>query len=145
MAEELRAAGLMIIRQLSKNTSFQYLMLQTSYGEHHWTPPKGHVDKGESDKDTAVRETQEEAGLGPSDYKIIPDFVDTINYEVRGKRKSVIYYLARLNIYDHPIVLSDEHQAYKWLDVKAACEFARYQEMQKTLLRAEDFLVKANI
>ncbi|KOB65136.1 Diadenosine tetraphosphatase, partial [Operophtera brumata] len=56
-----RAAGLVIFRNV--NQVVQYLMLQTSYGEHHWTPPKGHVDPGESDWVTALRETKEEAGL----------------------------------------------------------------------------------
>ncbi len=145
MAAELRAAGLIIFRQLSKGKPFEYLMLQTSHGEHHWTPPKGHVDPGENDKETALRETQEEAGLGPSDYNIIDDFIDTISYKVRGKDKSVSYFLARLKAYDCPIVLSDEHQAFKWLDIKGACDFAVYQEMQNTLLKAEDFLSKQQI
>lgn len=34
-----RAAGLVIFR--SVNQAIEFLMLQTSYGEHHWTPPKG--------------------------------------------------------------------------------------------------------
>lgn len=36
---ELRAAGLVIFRRVTQ--CFEYLLLQTSYGEHHWTPPKG--------------------------------------------------------------------------------------------------------
>lgn len=36
---ELRAAGLVIYRRISQN--IEYLLLQTSYGEYHWTPPKG--------------------------------------------------------------------------------------------------------
>lgn len=34
-----RAAGLVIFRNM--NQAIQFLMLQTSYGQHHWTPPKG--------------------------------------------------------------------------------------------------------
>uniref|UniRef100_A0A8C9R1B2 Nudix hydrolase domain-containing protein n=1 Tax=Scleropages formosus TaxID=113540 RepID=A0A8C9R1B2_SCLFO len=41
----------------------QYLLHQTSYGHHHWTPSKGHVDPGEDNMTTALRETEEEAGL----------------------------------------------------------------------------------
>jgi bis(5'-nucleosidyl)-tetraphosphatase len=33
------AAGLIIYRRLSG--AIEYLLLQTSYGDHHWTPPKG--------------------------------------------------------------------------------------------------------
>lgn len=35
----LVAAGLIIFRKIQSN--IEYLLLQTSYGQHHWTPPKG--------------------------------------------------------------------------------------------------------
>ena len=35
----VRAAGLLVYRLF--NGEIQYLMLRTSYGERHWTPPKG--------------------------------------------------------------------------------------------------------
>jgi hypothetical protein len=34
------AAGFIIFRRMAQ-TPIEYLLLQTSYGEHHWTPPKG--------------------------------------------------------------------------------------------------------
>ncbi len=34
------AAGFIIFRQTGQ-APIEYLLLQTSYGEHHWTPPKG--------------------------------------------------------------------------------------------------------
>ena len=34
------AAGFIIFRRIGQNP-IEYLLLQTSYGEHHWTPPKG--------------------------------------------------------------------------------------------------------
>jgi hypothetical protein len=34
------AAGFIIFRRVGQNP-IEYLLLQTSYGEHHWTPPKG--------------------------------------------------------------------------------------------------------
>lgn len=48
----MRACGLIIYRRLqpaasSKVTdSIEYLLLQTSYGTHHWTPPKGDFCSG---------------------------------------------------------------------------------------------------
>ena len=34
------AAGFIIFRRIGQ-APVEYLLLQTSYGEHHWTPPKG--------------------------------------------------------------------------------------------------------
>ncbi len=140
MVGQLRAAGLIVFRQISRGSPFEYLLLQTSYGEHHWTPPKGHVDPGESDRETAVRETQEEAGLGPSDYTIVENFKHTISYKVKGRDKTVCYWVARLNDFDYTIKLSREHQDFKWLELKAACEFVGYDDMQSTLTKADEFL-----
>lgn len=43
-----------------------------------WIFTVGHVDKGESEFVTALRETKEEAGFSESDLKIIPDFEKTL-------------------------------------------------------------------
>lgn len=40
----VRACGLIVFRLLASCVppkDIEYLLLQTSYGEHHWTPPKG--------------------------------------------------------------------------------------------------------
>jgi len=36
---ELRASGFVIFRLAC--SQIEYLLLQASYGTHHWTPPKG--------------------------------------------------------------------------------------------------------
>jgi hypothetical protein len=38
------AAGFIVFRRVGQNP-IEYLLLQTSYGEHHWTPPKGQNKK----------------------------------------------------------------------------------------------------
>lgn len=120
-APELRAAGLIIFRRRNFTGPFEYLLLQTSYGRHHWTPPKGHVDPGESDMQTALRETEEESGLKESSLNVMQNVQKILNYQVRGQPKTVIYWLAEVRSYDAPVRLSSEHQDFKWLPVEAAC------------------------
>lgn len=55
-----RAAGFVLFRRLCGQ--IEYLLLKASYGDFHWSAPKGHVDPGEDDFSTALRETKEEAG-----------------------------------------------------------------------------------
>lgn len=101
---------------------------------------KGHVDPGESDLVTAYRETEEESGLVKSDLKIFEDTKKTLNYKVKGKPKVVHYWLAELVNPDAKVKLSDEHQAYKWLPLKEACEIVGYEDMQTTLVEFDNFL-----
>ncbi|CAH1640407.1 unnamed protein product [Spodoptera littoralis] len=127
-----RAAGLVIFR--SVNQAIEFLMLQTSYGEHHWTPPKGHVDPGESDWVTALRETKEEAGLSEEDLEVFKDVTKVLNYNVNNKPKVVVYWLAKLKNPETKVQLSDEHQDLKWLPLREAQEIAGYEDMKELLL-----------
>ncbi|KAJ2948340.1 hypothetical protein O0L34_g7579 [Tuta absoluta] len=139
MSPPTRAAGLVIFRTI--NQAVQFLMLQTSYGEHHWTPPKGHVDPGESDWITALRETKEEAGLSENELEVYKDISKTLNYEVKGKPKVVVYWLAKLKDPEYPVTLSHEHQDLKWLVLKDAQKIAGFEDMQQLL---EEFHEKAS-
>ncbi|XP_074851956.1 bis(5'-nucleosyl)-tetraphosphatase [asymmetrical] [Carettochelys insculpta] len=143
----LRACGLIIYRRLQTASpsskvgdSIEYLLLQTSYGTHHWTPPKGHVDPGEDDLQTALRETQEEAGLNVSQFTLIEGFKKELQYLVGNKPKTVIYWLAEMKDYNTEIKLSDEHQAYCWLKLEEACKCAKYTEMQAAFRDVHQFL-----
>ncbi|XP_053557007.1 bis(5'-nucleosyl)-tetraphosphatase [asymmetrical] isoform X1 [Bombina bombina] len=143
----LRACGLIIFRRCNPRTSvasvsdIEFLLLQTSYGIHHWTPPKGHVDPGEDDLTTALRETEEEAGLHANQFRIVDGFRKELNYKVNNKPKTVIYWLAELKDHNTRVKLSDEHQDYRWLQLQEACKYAGYQDLQDTLQEAYTFLV----
>jgi len=137
----LRAAGLIIFRKTYSEPSklVEYLLLQTSYGNNHWTPPKGHVDPGEDDITTALRETEEEAGINADLLTIHQDTRIELNYivnnkYVQNKSKTVVYWPAEVN-YDQVITLSDEHQNYKWLSIEEACLLCGFKDMQNALLK----------
>ena len=139
----VRAAGLIIYRRKGSNLSpVEYLLLQTSYGQHHWTPPKGHVDPGEDEFETALRETREEAGYSRQDLEIFEGFKKELNYDVvkRGVSlpKRVTYWLARLVDPEKPVKLSDEHRDLRWLPLKQACELSGYKDMNEVLTECEE-------
>ncbi|XP_069482943.1 bis(5'-nucleosyl)-tetraphosphatase [asymmetrical] [Ambystoma mexicanum] len=140
-----RACGLIIVRRLQQAApaicdNIEFLLLQTSYGSHHWTPPKGFVDPGEDDMTTALRETQEEASLNSSQFRIIEGFKMELHYNVKSKSKTVIYWLAELKDYNTEVKLSCEHQDFRWLKLQEACKLAQYPEMQDALNKAHQFL-----
>lgn len=152
----LVAAGFVIFRKLH-NTP-EYLLLQASYGDFHWSPPKGknkfdvirqshksfilgHVDPGETDEIvTAFRETEEETGLRKSDIQVLLDSKKVLEYEVRGKPKKVIYWLAQLLDGNKSITLSSEHQDMKWLNCEEACRLGKYKEMRELIEFCENYI-----
>ena len=67
----------------------KYLLTRTDYGVYGFA--KGHVEDGESERQTAVRETWEETSIKP---KIVNGFRKTIQYKLKnGNDKTVVFYL----------------------------------------------------
>lgn len=89
---------------------------------------KGHVDPGEDDFTTAVRETQEEAGYAADDLNIHKDQQKILNYKVKGKDKIVVYWLAELKDVQKDPTLSDEHTEFKWLAKDEAITLSGYAD-----------------
>lgn len=104
----------------------------------------GHVDPGETDMQTAFRETEEEAGFVRDDLKIFEEAKQEMEYLVNGKPKVVIYWLAELINTKNDARLSGEHQDFKWLPLKEACALAGYSEMQ-TALKASEKYISENV
>ena len=102
----------------------------------------GHLDPGETDMQAAIRETQEEAGLMKDQLNILEKFKAELNYNVRGKPKTVTYWLSELKDPNSPVTLSHEHIDFKWLRYKEALEIANYSDMQNALKEAFDFLTE---
>lgn len=93
----------------------------------------GHVDPGESEIETAWRETREESGLTENDLKLYKDCKKVLNYQVKGKPKIVYYWLAELSNPNATVQLSHEHQDFKWLELQEACKISEYKDMQDLL------------
>lgn len=100
----------------------------------------GHVDPGESDIETAMRETREEAGFVSNDLKVYENAKQEMTYKVNGVPKIVIYWLAELLNLDKSVKLSNEHQAFEWLSLREACDLAKYSEMRKALQEFDKYI-----
>ncbi len=113
------------------------------YGAGHWSLPKGHVEPGESEEQTALRELREETGISPQQIILVRGFRATITYSFKrsGKRigKTVVFFLARAR--RKPVVeLSFEHRAFAWLPVQKAISVITYASDKTVIKKAASFL-----
>ena len=81
----------------------------------------------------AVRETKEEAGLSQSQLEIFDEVKAELKYEAFGRPKVVVYWLAKLINYEETVVLSEEHQAFKWLSLDEARDLSGFEDLKKVL------------
>ena len=113
-----------------------YLLLH--YAGGHWDFPKGHVEAGESEEQTALREIAEETGLASLEF--VPGFREMISYSFRHStgeeaQKQVAFFLAKSGA--KLVKLSDEHIGFAWLPYAAARKKATYENARMLLEKAE--------
>lgn len=109
MSKAVRKAAGFVVYRKNRDEIIEYLLMQASYANHHWTPPKGHLEENESSMDAAIRETDEEAGIKVKDLSVDHNFEKVLKYEPKDKpfTKQVTYWLARLINPETPVVLSN--------------------------------------
>ncbi|MFX1356847.1 MAG: bis(5'-nucleosyl)-tetraphosphatase [Promethearchaeota archaeon] len=115
----------------------KYLLLK--YGLGHWGLVKGHIEVGESNEDTIMRELQEETGI--TDANIIEGFKEKYDYyfEFQGQKihKYVDCYLIKTNTKE--VKLSYEHDDYIWLPLKEAIIRATFNNTKILLKKANSY------
>ena len=141
-----RSAGAVIFHQSPKGR--EYLLLHHPAGPRpvgkkgYWSFPKGHIEKGETSPDAAVREVREESGLAK--VKIIPGFKETERYiyAMRGKKilKFVVWFVAESKT--KRVRISFEHDDFVWLPYTEAYKKVIYRGTKNILKKAERFLKK---
>ena len=124
---------------LKKDNTVNYLLLHYEAG--HWDFVKGNVEPNESEKDTVLRELQEETGI--VDAQFIEGFKERVEYFYRRQgatiHKEVIFYL--METHTENVKLSFEHVGFVWLDYQNAIEKLNFSNAKKVLQKAQEFLV----
>ena len=96
----------------------EYLLVFETYSKC-WSLPKGHVEAGETDVQTALRELFEETGLTA---KLDTGRVATIEYPISEfARKQVLFYLGE--VAGDPKVREGEIEKFKWVSADALKDY----------------------
>lgn len=115
---ELKSCGVLLFREQPR---LSFLLMEHT---DRWDLPKGHVDPGETELETALRELHEETGIAHDQIELDPDFRFSSFYTVRKKRfgkkpmlKELVIFLGTLTSHDLDQELEiTEHIGYDWFD-----------------------------
>lgn len=103
----------------------------------HFAMPKGHVEAGETEAETAAREIREETGLRVS---VDTGFRASNSYSpYPGCRKEVVYFAARADSME-TTVQPEEVRSIFWLPYQAALGRLSYDNDREILRQAEAWL-----
>ena len=109
------------------------LLVSSKKEPGHWIFPKGHVERGETAAEAALRETEEEAGvdgelLGP---------VGALEFDWRGRRYRVEYFLIRATA-ETP---RTDGRTKVWLPFDDALARLTYADTQRLLREAHPRMI----
>lgn len=130
-------AGGIVFRMSADQKDIDILLIQDSKGR--WTIPKGHIEPGETARQTAIREIGEEAGL----FHIqVLTWLGKIHFQYRRVDKLVLMttqiYLVRA--LDNAEIPTKEQwmKGIKWFRFKDAINAIEYEDIEKLMLLAKN-------
>ena len=114
LSDVVRAAGGVVWRRGADGLEV-LLIHRPRYDD--WSFPKGKAkDDAESDEETAVREVEEEVGLG---LELGPELASTRYRDSKGRRKVVRYWAMELSLGEEPVA-GDGVDQVAWVSVEEA-------------------------
>ena len=137
------SAGAVIFKRVGDKVLF--LMIYSKRNKI-WGFPKGHLERGETEKEAAKREIKEETGL--DGLRFIDGFEEKVMYETVSKRppfkgerieKYVTYFLCEIKNQDI-IVDNREIGDYKFLPLDEVEEQVKFRNLNNILRKAYGFL-----
>lgn len=138
------AAGVIVFHRGEDDAECRYLLLLSRLTKRPlWEFPKGGIDAGESVYDAALRELEEETGLGPDDIRVVPGFREREKYRFTvGRedsrmlvRKEVTYLLAEAT--HRSVRLSPkEASEFAWVGIDEALTRVRHRGRRRMLRAA---------
>lgn len=133
-----KSCGAIIFRRSNNDVEFLVIKHKEIAGGH-WDFPKGHVEKNESEEETAEREIYEEIGLK---VKIIKDFRESISYSPKlDILKTVVFFLTESSSNDIKYIFP-EIIDHKWMSFKDAMKQLTFENSKQVLIKADEFLAR---
>ena len=129
-----KSCGAVVFRKYHGN--IELLLIKHVVGGH-WSFPKGHVEAGETEEQTALREIKEETGI---DVELITTFREVVSYSPkRDTTKDVIYFLGKAKTFQYT-PQEEEIAQIKWVEINLAHSFLTYDNDKQLVNKAKPMI-----
>lgn len=133
------SCGAIVYRIINDEVRFLLIKNKRSL---NWGYPKGHMERGEGELETAYREILEETGIRA---EFMPDFRYKSEYSIQGRiEKKVIIFLATTKD-TNTIIQREEIEEYLWLKYDKAMSMLKFPNDKYLLTKAQEYLERVGV
>ena len=127
----------MLFRSYRKSHGNIEILLIKHVNSGHWSFPKGHVEKFETEEQTALREIKEETGI---DVIIDTSFREIVSYTPKKDiKKDVIYFIGKATSFDY-VPQQGEISEIRWVDIGYASTILTYENDKMIVGKARNII-----
>lgn len=132
-----KSCGAVVIKE--ENGKIKFLIIKQH--DEYWHFPKGHVEEGETEEETAIREIKEETNI---DVEIDNRFRKVITYSPKENTiKDVVFFIGKAKSNDLIIDKSELLEA-KWVNAKEVENYFEYEDNKEVFKAALKYLGVTN-
>lgn len=129
-----KSCGAIVYRKYHGNTE---ILLVRSIKSGHWSFPKGHVEEGETEEETARREIKEETGL---DVLLDTGFRETVTFSPKRNTKKTVVYFVGMATSRELMPQQEEISELKWHEIGQAAGVLTYENDKTIVNKAKAFI-----
>lgn len=135
-----KSCGIILVLR-RENDENRFLILRQNNDTESWSFPKGHIEEGETLKETALRELKEETGIIKVKFSNLPNIIEKYDFEKNGETIHKINELFIAFTEDDQIkIKEDEILEYRWATYKEAINIYVYELQKKNLEKVREYL-----
>ena len=121
-----KSCGVVVLNKKEKIVK----VLLVHHKKGHWGIPKGHMEKGETEEETALREVLEETGITVT---LLEGFREVIHYcPYQNVEKDVVFFLGKA-VEEVIKIQEEELLEALWVDIEKSLNMITYKEEKEVI------------
>lgn len=129
------SCGAVVFRKI--NEEYRFLLIKNRRS-NHWGFPKGHMEKGETREQTAMREVLEETGLH---IDILDGFCSESDYRIGGKIEKRVDVFLATTADTQTVIQKEEIENYIWLRYPEAQDMLKFDNDKEILTSVHEYML----